>query len=447
MALLVAQTRVESGVHSTLEVAYGGVLGALVTLVVFQVLRDDATELYERAVVAAARAYAPYSNFLVGAAVRTRDGRVFDGRQRRERGLPARGLRREGGDRERGRRGLPPGRPRGDRDHRVALRRLPAVAVRVPARPGHLPQPRRRARRATRRPSSCPTRGSSTDGAVDGASPRRKRRRTRHAARDRHVRRMADIVTAEGGGHSSPPWVGVWELEERVRRGRGAAERRQVDARERARGREGCDRLRQAADDAAADHRDRERRRLPARARRPARASSARATRSPSACSAPSTSRSRTSTRCSSSSSARERIGAGDRFIAERVFGLGVPVVIALNKVDRLKPGHIAEQMQNAARLGDFHSLHPVSALTGDGIGELREDLVALLPEGPAYFPTEQRTDLAPELADRRARPREGARAHARGGAARDLGRGRRARATRSSARRSSSRPSRRSRS
>jgi diacylglycerol kinase (ATP) len=38
MALLVAQTRVEAGVHSTLEVAAGGALGALVTLVVFQVL-------------------------------------------------------------------------------------------------------------------------------------------------------------------------------------------------------------------------------------------------------------------------------------------------------------------------------------------------------------------------------------------------------------------------
>ncbi|HSO02396.1 MAG TPA: phosphatase PAP2 family protein, partial [Gaiellaceae bacterium] len=37
MALLVAQTRVESGVHSSVEVAYGGLLGALVTLAVFQV--------------------------------------------------------------------------------------------------------------------------------------------------------------------------------------------------------------------------------------------------------------------------------------------------------------------------------------------------------------------------------------------------------------------------
>jgi GTP-binding protein Era len=96
--------------------------------------------------------------------------------------------------------------------------------------------------------------------------------------------------------------------------------------------------------------------------------------------------------------SARERIGAGDRFIAQRVFGLGIPVVIALNKVDRLKPGHIAQQMQVAAGLGDFHALHPVSAKTGDGIAGLRDELVDLLPEGPLYFPQEQRTDLPLEV-------------------------------------------------
>ena len=95
--------------------------------------------------------------------------------------------------------------------------------------------------------------------------------------------------------------------------------------------------------------------------------------------------------------SARERIGGGDRFIAQRVFDLGVPVVIALNKVDRLRPGHIAEQMQRAAQLGDFQSLHPVSALTRDGVDALHDELVALLPEGPPYYPREQRTDLTPE--------------------------------------------------
>jgi len=95
--------------------------------------------------------------------------------------------------------------------------------------------------------------------------------------------------------------------------------------------------------------------------------------------------------------STRERIGAGDRFIAQRVFSLGVPVVIGLNKVDRLKPGHVATQMDTASKLGDFHALHPVSAKTGDGIAELRDELVELLPEGPAYFPPEQRSDLSQE--------------------------------------------------
>ncbi|HEY8626800.1 MAG TPA: GTPase Era [Gaiellaceae bacterium] len=95
--------------------------------------------------------------------------------------------------------------------------------------------------------------------------------------------------------------------------------------------------------------------------------------------------------------SARDHIGAGDRFIAKRVFALGVPVVIALNKVDRLKGGHIASQMQTAARLGDFHALHPVSAVTKEGIPALGDELVALLPEGQLYFPSDQRTDLTVE--------------------------------------------------
>ena len=94
---------------------------------------------------------------------------------------------------------------------------------------------------------------------------------------------------------------------------------------------------------------------------------------------------------------ARAHIGSGDRFVARRVFGLGTPVVIALNKVDRLKPAHIAMQMKAAAALGDFHALHPVSAKTKEGVGELRGDLVSLLPEGPAYFPATQATDLSLE--------------------------------------------------
>jgi GTP-binding protein Era len=92
--------------------------------------------------------------------------------------------------------------------------------------------------------------------------------------------------------------------------------------------------------------------------------------------------------------SARDRIGAGDKFVARKVFSLGLPVVIVVNKVDRLKHGHVATQMKEAAKLGDFHALHPVSALTGDGIAELRDDLISLLPEGPMYFPAGTDTDM-----------------------------------------------------
>jgi GTP-binding protein Era len=91
---------------------------------------------------------------------------------------------------------------------------------------------------------------------------------------------------------------------------------------------------------------------------------------------------------------ARAHIGSGDRYVARRVFSLGIPVVIALNKIDRLKHAHVATQMKTAATLGDFHALHPVSAKTGDGIDELRDDLVSLLPEGPFYFPPDTDTDM-----------------------------------------------------
>jgi GTPase len=97
--------------------------------------------------------------------------------------------------------------------------------------------------------------------------------------------------------------------------------------------------------------------------------------------------------------SARERIGAGDRFIARRVYALGVPVIVALNKVDNLKPSHIVTGMKAAAALGDFHALHPVSAKTKDGIDELRGDLIQLLPEGQPFFERESATD---QTADQR---------------------------------------------
>ena len=123
--------------------------------------------------------------------------------------------------------------------------------------------------------------------------------------------------------------------------------------------------------------------------------------------------------------SARERIGAGDRFIAKRVFSLGVPVVIVLNKVDNLKGGHIATQMETASKLGDFHALHPVSAKTRDGIDALARRARRAVEGRACLFPGRPAQRSVSGGGGGRAHSREGARAHAGGGAACDLGRGR----------------------
>jgi GTPase len=81
-------------------------------------------------------------------------------------------------------------------------------------------------------------------------------------------------------------------------------------------------------------------------------------------------------------------VGPGDRHIASRVYREGAPpVVVAINKVDRMKPAAIAEAIAATDALGESHSIHPVSARTGDGVDALLADLRELLPEGPAFFP------------------------------------------------------------
>jgi GTP-binding protein Era len=84
---------------------------------------------------------------------------------------------------------------------------------------------------------------------------------------------------------------------------------------------------------------------------------------------------------------AGESSGAGDRFIAQQLAAAKLPVVIALNKVDRLKPPAILEAIAAVAGLlDDYVALHPVSARTGEGIAALEAELAGLLREGPAYF-------------------------------------------------------------
>ncbi len=94
---------------------------------------------------------------------------------------------------------------------------------------------------------------------------------------------------------------------------------------------------------------------------------------------------------------ATQKIGPGDRLIAERLGKAGVTTVVVVNKVD------IADRDQVAAQLGDagewdFVAYVPISALESENLNPLVAELVAVLPEGPAFFPPGMVTDQPEEF-------------------------------------------------
>jgi GTPase len=90
---------------------------------------------------------------------------------------------------------------------------------------------------------------------------------------------------------------------------------------------------------------------------------------------------------------ADQGLGPGDRFIARLLRSAPVPVVIAVNKLDRADRAKTAATLQAAAELELADEIFPVSARTGSGVSDLVEHLVALLPPGPFYFSQQQISD------------------------------------------------------
>jgi GTP-binding protein Era len=89
-----------------------------------------------------------------------------------------------------------------------------------------------------------------------------------------------------------------------------------------------------------------------------------------------------------------ERIGAGDRFIADAIKSVGLPAVTVVNKVDRLDQTATVTALTAAAELGVEGDVFPISAKKGHGVGPLVDHVRGLLPEGPMLYPREDRSDL-----------------------------------------------------
>jgi GTP-binding protein Era len=93
-----------------------------------------------------------------------------------------------------------------------------------------------------------------------------------------------------------------------------------------------------------------------------------------------------------------QAVGPGDRFIADALKRAGVPTVTVLNKVDRLDQGRTLRALSDAAGLDVPGELFPISAKSGAGVGEVVEELVSLVPEGPFLYPPGERSDQSTEI-------------------------------------------------
>jgi GTP-binding protein Era len=90
---------------------------------------------------------------------------------------------------------------------------------------------------------------------------------------------------------------------------------------------------------------------------------------------------------------AAERTGAGDRYVAELLKSVRVPVILILNKIDLVAKPKLLPLIDQARRWHDFAEIVPVSAATGDGIERLEELFLQYLPEGEPLYPDDYLTD------------------------------------------------------
>ncbi len=78
---------------------------------------------------------------------------------------------------------------------------------------------------------------------------------------------------------------------------------------------------------------------------------------------------------------------------AEMAKKLKKPLILAVNKADAVTKESLLPLIANYSKIADFTDIVPISALKDDGVDELMEAIIRLLPSQPRYFPIEEVTD------------------------------------------------------
>jgi GTP-binding protein Era len=90
---------------------------------------------------------------------------------------------------------------------------------------------------------------------------------------------------------------------------------------------------------------------------------------------------------------ASEAVGAGTQYVLDLVKKTQQPVVLVLNKIDRIAKPKLLPIIDRFRQQHDFVEIVPVSAMTGDNVERLERVLLARLPEGEPLFPEDYLTD------------------------------------------------------
>ena len=83
----------------------------------------------------------------------------------------------------------------------------------------------------------------------------------------------------------------------------------------------------------------------------------------------------------------------GDDMIIERLKAAKVPVILVVNKIDKVHPDQLLAQIDDFRQQMDFKEIVPISALQGNNVSRLIDILSENLEEGFQYFPEDQITD------------------------------------------------------
>jgi len=96
---------------------------------------------------------------------------------------------------------------------------------------------------------------------------------------------------------------------------------------------------------------------------------------------------------------ATEKVGPGDRYIAASISSFPKATLIAVvTKTDQASPTTVAERLLEVNALADFRSIIPVSAVSGDQLDVLVEEILKLFPSSPALYEAQHTTEQTDEI-------------------------------------------------